>query len=412
MDLAGIPISAWTPFLTTWDLISVARVSTELRTLVHDEADPPAPGGVVDITGRVPYGRYLKKIFSRVQLTLSSHALEDDEVQGLDLVALDCGFRLSDTGIATLTNLQYLTLYGYNNQITDAGLQKLQRVTYLDIGPPSKMRITDVGLSSLRNLVSLKIEKIDSDYSKLTDHGLSGLTNLIYLNVGSGFTDEGIRHLVNLVHLQLHDNKVVTGTCFPSLTCLTTLGLGGCSGIRDENLCQLSNLTALDLFATEGITDRGIMALTRLTWLNLGRTEGITDDGLWPLTGLTDLDISLTRGITGSCLQRFCLRTLGLRGGTDVRDSALCGIKVKTLDLCNNDTITDEGLLSVDPETLKCIYAGSLTTTSCVDELERRGVRRMWWHQSTGPFCEFPRPPVGSRRPKKSPVAEFALFGD
>ena len=396
MDLAGIPFVAWFQFLTTWDLISVARVSRELRNLVYDEADPP--DGVIAITGRVPYGRYLQKIFSRVRFTLIYWFGDEDNLRGLNLVALECGSPLGDTEITTLTNVRYLTLYGPGTEITDEGLRPLQNLTYLDVqDTPAEMAITDVGLSSLTNLVSLAI---NSDCGPFTDHSLSVLTNLTYLKVGLDITDEGLRHLVNLTHLDLemiNESATITGNCFSSLTRITTLNIARCSRISNENLCRLTNLTALDLHETKGITDEGIASLTKLT----------------------HLDLSSTRGITGSFLRGFQhLRTLILRSETDVRDPALWGVKVQTLDLFHNDPITDEGLLSMDLGTLKTVYwRVSLITGACVTDLRERGIGIRWWQDLTRSESFAPplRPPVGSRPPDWSDTIvgdeDFSLFG-
>ncbi len=101
--------------------------------------------------------------------------------------------------------LQCLELEGTN--ITDAGLDHLERLARLKKLSLINTVITDKGLAHLKGLTHL--ETLDLSATKITDQGLAnlkGLANLRELNLGlTKITDAGLDHLKGLTQLRKLD---------------------------------------------------------------------------------------------------------------------------------------------------------------------------------------------------------------
>jgi hypothetical protein len=117
-------------------------------------------------------------------------------VTTLHLRSLDLhGTRITDAGLASLKDL--ISLYSLNlrgTQITDAGLASLKDLTWLHILNLRGTRITGAGLASLKDLTHL--EGLDLSETEVTEAGLEqlkGLSNLCYLQlVATHIDDAGI----------------------------------------------------------------------------------------------------------------------------------------------------------------------------------------------------------------------------
>jgi hypothetical protein len=246
--------------------------------------------------------------------------------------------NISIEGVSNLCNLKHLNLRA-NYRFDDAGITKLSKLMSLDLDrrdedifTPSKdidttERLTDMGLARLTNLTALSLtvnyEITDNgirDLVNLTlldlrrnemisDEGLSRLTNMRTLrlnaSVGESVTDSGISAMLNLTSLSLDFNERITDDCLSRFTNLTCLSLSFAAGISDVGLSVLRNLKLLALEANDQITDHGVSGLSNLTVLNLCRNSQISDAGISMLTNLTHLDLLENERITRDCFSNL-----------------------------------------------------------------------------------------------------------
>ena len=161
-------------------------------------------------------------------------------------LSLEPGTKVTDTDRVRLTEL---VLAG--EPLTDAGLEHLADLTYLQSLHLCSWQVTDAGLAHLSGLVSLR-------------HLSLSFTQI---------TGEGLAHLFRLVSLQSLD--------------LSSTKVGDAAL---AHVSVLSSLKELNLSSTQ-ITDAGLARLAKLTsleWLHLDSTQ-VTDGGLAHLFGLTSL---------------------------------------------------------------------------------------------------------------------------
>ena len=235
------------------------------------------------------------------------------EVQN-PMIASLAGTRVSDQALA---QLQPLGIVGLNlelcNGVTDAGMKHLRQATQLRVLVLAGTGITHVGIEQLamsKSLVALDLELCDGIHDDACD-ALGNMQQLQWLGLKkSGFeplriTDTGLTRLKNLTELRvlnLYGNKI-TDTGLAHLQPFTKLNDLNLSllPITDEGLKYLTSLTALEhlelLYSegfagpklTDGLVD-SLVQLSKLTSLNLTGAK-LTDAGLVRLRGLKELRI-------------------------------------------------------------------------------------------------------------------------
>lgn len=224
-------------------------------------------------------------------------------------------------GVGNLTKLERLYL---PTGISDAGFRHLKPLRKLQLLHINDGRMTDAGLSVLRNMPDMR------DLSlwrcrRLTGKGLKNLSGMkqlrrLDLRRSDAIADDGMPHLAGLTQLEILDISIlprVTDKGFgrlKSLSKLRMLGLAG-TGIRnlrvlrnfkrleslsvpkeigDDQLPHVGRLTGLQRLSLEvcdGITDKGVKQLEplkQLDWLDLHRTQ-VSDRGIESLKKLPRL---------------------------------------------------------------------------------------------------------------------------
>ncbi len=250
--------------------LSATAVATEQRRRIYDYALPPAE--------QSPSTPILLVVLTDSHLspqgTLSSELL--------DLLQ-----ELSGPLVVSLAG----------TQVSDAGLEQLQRLRVVGINLEICGRVTDAGLKHLRHVKPLRV--------------------LVF--TGTGVTDAGLGHLAANESLLALDLELCDGitddACEPlgGMLQLRSLVLKK-SGferrrISDAGLQQLRNLSQLELLNLYGnsVTDAGLVhlrPLTKLRELNLSLLP-ITDAGLrqlQPLAALERLELLYSEGFAGPTL--------------------------------------------------------------------------------------------------------------
>jgi Leucine-rich repeat (LRR) protein len=215
---------------------------------------------------------------------------------------------ITDEGLSGLASLESLEIYfashvGINSLdscLTDQGISRLTRLTFLLLDAPGRYSktsyglITSHGISQLTNLTHLNLGYILN--KSIGDAAIMRLTNLSSLTFTAGcksITSDGIKALTNLTNLDLSLNNRTTSEGIMYLTKLVKLDLRYATAVTDVGIVGLINLTMLNIAKNNSISDRGIMGLTNLTWLDLSETNSTTPCGISGLFNLTFLDRSL-----------------------------------------------------------------------------------------------------------------------
>jgi len=258
-------------------------------------------------------GLHLVRLFKKVKLDVtdlsepftndSFHFLPNIISLKLELIYQSLTNPLTD-GLSSLINLTHLNINGGNSRFwidsltslknlrslrleycrtkIDHILNHLHSLTALDI---SKSGQYGISLTSVQNLISLKVSDIDDLYC---NSRLSHLTKLETLNIA--FFLQPILPM-NIIICQ-----------FTTLTSLTlTLSRWDPDHITDHALRTLLNLTELNLFGTATITDDSIILLKKLKSLRLVSCNSITDKSIGELTSLVSLSMTHTENIRGWC---------------------------------------------------------------------------------------------------------------
>jgi hypothetical protein len=189
-------------------------------------------------------------------------------------------------------NLQFLSLYGPFNNISDESLIGLTNLRYLSFSS-DPVTITNKSIKTLTNLESL-IYPEGNDL--LTDEGIRGLTKLTCLYAAHLITNSTLDSLKNLRSLYL-DIGLVPTNFLRRLTNLTSLCIddsGDMKGVRAFEINRLTNLITLKIINLNGkIKNENLSNLTNLTSLKL--SDGIHNnsefsfEGIKPLTKLNNL---------------------------------------------------------------------------------------------------------------------------
>jgi hypothetical protein len=265
------------------DLWRLRSVSLYWQELVYG-----AVTGIDGMSSKWLCDSHLKHCVSLTSLCVSTNVITDDGISSLlslQSLGLNCNFRsplcrITDVGLAKLTNLTRLTL-DYNPFMTDCGISTSLRLRFLSLD--GNKSITNDGLAKLTALTTLYLR----NNATITDDGIKGLTNLtsLYLR-GNEITNDGISRLTNLTYLD-----------FPGIALIT-----------DDGVSLLTNLKCLDLDLEEvvphAITNASVSRLTNLTELRLKHNESITDEALSLLANLDDLDLSDNELITNIGISR------------------------------------------------------------------------------------------------------------
>lgn len=199
-------------------------------------------------------------------------------VTSLTSLQLSTQAHLSPETINVLTNLRVLRIRGEINDDICA-LTKLEK---LSLG--STAIVTYEGISCLTNLKSLVMYG-----NGVNAHGILPLVNLKVLRLSDNLkiTDIHLSELTALTSLRLaRCDNIVSRGLYP-LTNLRVLELEGNSKITNKALSFLTNLEKLSIFPKTKISDLGISNLTNLRTLHLSR--GFTPKATCKLTGLTYL---------------------------------------------------------------------------------------------------------------------------
>ena len=245
-------------------------------------------------------------------------------------------------------------------QVSDLGLQQLQRLNVVGLNLELCSRVTDSGLENLRPLKPLRV----------------------LILTGTGITHAGLRHLAantSLLALDLDLCDGITDDAFEPLGAMKQLRLlvlkkSGFERHRItdtglQQLAKLSNLEVLNLYGND-VTDAGLMhlqALRKIRELNLSLLA-ITDAGLKhlkPLNKLEHLELLYSEGFAGPTLTdglvEFLeplsnLTTLNLTGAK-MTDAGLERLRVmkklKTLQLVRTG-VTSEGIQAFQTAVPKC----------------------------------------------------------
>lgn len=190
---------------------------------------------------------------------------------------------------------------------------------------PSKVTLTECGLSSLTSLEILSIHEPTINQV----HALSTLVNLNSLDLwfNHSVCDKELPRLSSLTHLQLHHDRLIDGVCFtenkmPRLKrliisgtssnlamCyldhlapqLEMLALWDCNVMVPSTLKRMTNLKELALIRTKVDYNEGIESLISLRGMTLCDVD-LRDQTFMHLTRLSDLCIAHSDTITPKSL--------------------------------------------------------------------------------------------------------------
>jgi len=328
---------------------------------------------------------------------------------------------LSDEGLAYIKGMAKLEeLDLRNTRIGDVGLKNLRGLTELKKlnlrKNPATDEITDAGIAYLKDLKSL--EELILPYTGLTDVSLSGLVGLDSLKkleaYGDGISDKGMAELAKLKSLEelglrsdnITDAGMVTLSGFAGLK---SLELNDCN-ITDAGLAHISKLKKLKRISITKtqITGEGLVVLKELPLLSeltfafmtfgekgLSRLEGLHSlEILWlaypnmnigdkelevfsSLSSLKELDVRLvsdkiTKTFTDEGFSQLskltALKRLQLSGNKLLTDNGLKALsKLKSLEnihLYQCEKITDAGLKHLEGlSSLKWLYLAESQVT-------------------------------------------------
>jgi serine/threonine protein kinase len=239
--------------------------------------------------------------------------------------------QVTDAGlepIGKLTHLSSLWLYG--TKITDSGLRRLATLVNLSELEIARTQVGDPGIAHLSSLSRLRTLVLTG--TRVSDNGLkhlAALTNLSGLHLAeTRVGDAGLEHLgglTRLTHLDLSRTRVTNAGLagLRRMKHLSRLDLSG-TQVDDTGLTHLqwlTNLNSLGLRFTR-VGDAGLKSLSGLRWLeslDLSETE-VGDTGLEHLTALgrlSRLDLGETQISDAGLVHLMALRkvdSLGLRG--------------------------------------------------------------------------------------------------
>ncbi|XP_024528070.1 F-box/LRR-repeat protein 10 [Selaginella moellendorffii] len=222
----------------------------------------------------------------------------------------------------------------YQNDLTDAGIQKLgalTRLRRLSLVRGSKFffkRINDVGvfimIHSLQQLESIRL----GGFSRITDASCAAILyscsklHTFELMKTSKLTDLAFHNLSSsvprgLVNVNLSLNNLLSDDTLGHFVCCTTLevlNLRGCRSIGDAGLRHISKLCNLKTLLLDGsdVSDFGLYPLAKgkmsLISLSLRACTRVTDDGIVALMAgraaktLKSLDLSLIPKLTDASI--------------------------------------------------------------------------------------------------------------
>ena len=156
-----------------------------------------------------------------------------------------CNTKVTDVGLANLTDLRQLSRLHLIGCFSDTGLEHVERLPRLRELSLRGTRVTDDGLKRLQGFA--RLQHLDLSRTQVTDAGLQHLerfTELQHLDLSdTRVTDTGLEHLTQLKQLRtldLHDTKV-TDAGLRHLDCLRELSELWLEGTRttDSGMAEL-----------------------------------------------------------------------------------------------------------------------------------------------------------------------------
>lgn len=210
------------------------------------------------------------------------------------------GTEIADQGMPTVAGMTELRELYLPHRVSNAGLLTLKGMPALEFVNLGETSITDAGLASLKEIKSLRRITLMGMRSMppVTDAGMAHLAEMVELRsliLAGKVTNDGLRQLKRLKQLRV-------------------LSLGNVN-ITDAGLVHLEPFTELEwLNLPGGISDKGLEALALLK--NLRQLDGIGDDitdaGLVHLQSLKEL-----RSLNTWCAQITGGRTRASRGAEE-----------------------------------------------------------------------------------------------
>lgn len=180
------------------------------------------------------------------------------------------------TSFINFISLKQLSLrFGGDDEITDANLQLLKNLEYLEI---RGQLITNEGLKNLRNCRVLKM----SENNLITSEGLKYLPKIqwIYFHENHNMDDEALKYISNIETIEFsnHNNK-----------------------ITDSGLKYIGRIKYLSLQFNYNITNNGLKNLPSLTYLNLENNYNVNLQALkfLPLMSIDDTNYRFHYGCDG-----------------------------------------------------------------------------------------------------------------
>lgn len=241
--------------------------------------------------------KQLKKLHS-LKIWESGNGMLDDtnlralgELTGLKKLELlfEDGHQVNDlSSVYSLKKLEEIAIGG-SFVVSDltrlAGLKELRSVSIKPNESIPKIALDLKPLKELKNLVSLKLRRLDS-----VDTGVIGeLTNLRHLELADGNIEniEPLSKLKNLNSLGLYDNSISDISPLAELTGLTELYL---SRNKISDISTLSDLKALLIFGIGENYISDIAALSKFTSLKILDLRGNRINDLKPLAALNNVE--------------------------------------------------------------------------------------------------------------------------
>ena len=297
-----------------------------------------------------------------------------------------------------LTQLKSLTLWGIANNLTDASLASIGKLTNLEELHfiRSGQRLTIAGLAHLRQLKYLR--KLDLGIMHISDgRYLMALPQLefvkpVNLTVENMKALGGLRNLKSLGFFlpSLPNGSIddpVAASQLGTLNSLEELNICGSAGGRffsdEEVACleSLGRLKKLHLAGSKNLTDRSLASISKLDQLeslilSVFDNSGVTKSGVKQLSGLTNLhtlDVKVHPAVTGPADGV----TLDFSSLTNLNTLTLAGLLLQDADLASladlhhlewltlEGTFTEQGLRHLRnlPE-LKLLSINSITCTT------------------------------------------------
>ncbi len=369
-----LPAELWRCIISlcsTRNLFNIAVVSRWFADNVH-----ACISAITEKHSAVVTEDVLRRMCGLTKLALLYNQHVNDVSSLVRLTSLNISHCRVRTGVSKLTSLTVLDLAG-NNYIGDEDIQHLplmslnvnnntlitdkaiialhRTLTYLKVG--YKSPVTDAALCGAGRLTTL----VCFHYSQITDVGVGYVPSLTSLNLwgNSSITSNAVSRITMLRTLDIDSNPMISNWCIAQLPLLTSLNLKRNTVITDAGVSCLSQLRLLNLSLNHTITDAGIQHLA-LTELILEENAMITNDGIKYMTTVRSLNLYHNHAIT-DINHLSALTTLDLQYNCTITDACIRGLSLTSLNLTNNNVITDRGIKHMSSLTVLTLAHGETT---------------------------------------------------